>query len=215
MDKAGLIIFDMDGTLFRTETVDVEAFNKALAVNGYETLSQERILGLIGMTLDEICKGLLKTKDERLINKFKADLIDFEARAIAESGQLYPGVEELLAKLGNKGFTLCICSNGNKEYISSICQKFGFDRYFSDIWFEHKGITKSQAVGLLKQKHQVHSFIMVGDRNSDIQAARDNCGISVGAAYGFGGKETEAADYKANNIQQVYDMIMSASGLKQ
>lgn len=36
MQKEKLIIFDLDGTLFRTDTVDVEAFNKALTSNGFQ-----------------------------------------------------------------------------------------------------------------------------------------------------------------------------------
>jgi phosphoglycolate phosphatase len=213
MDNNKLIIFDMDGTLFRTETVDIEAFNNALVANGFSTLNNKEILSFIGVTLDEICRDLLKTEDNELIDKFRSDVISFEKTAIREFGLLYTGVEELLEKLKRNGYLLCICSNGNEEYITDICQKFNFNRYFSDIWYQREGISKSQAVGLLKQKFGVRDFIMVGDRSSDILAAKENSGISIGAGYGFGGDEIEAADYKAYNIDQVYEIIMSLSGI--
>jgi len=43
MQKTKLVIFDLDGTLFRTETVDVEAFNRALTFNGYNIKTSEEI----------------------------------------------------------------------------------------------------------------------------------------------------------------------------
>lgn len=208
MEKTRLIIFDLDGTLFRTETVDIEAFNKTLALNGYQIKQSHEILNLMGLVLADILKILLATNDLEVIEKFKSQLIKIEDEEIIEHGQLYEGTYEFLVNLKKKGFTLCICSNGNEEYVKSIAKKFNFYELFSDIWYEKKGISKDQAVKILKDKYNVDSFIMVGDRLCDIEAAKNNGGISIGAAYGFGGDEPDEAHYKAQSIGELEKIIL-------
>lgn len=114
-------------------------------------------------------------------------------------------------KFRDKGFRLCICSNGNEEYVKAIAEKFGFYEIFDEIWFEKEGISKDEAVGRLKNKFKEDKFIMVGDRENDIRAGRQNGGITIGAAYGFGKTEINDADYKVDNIQElekvIYDIL--------
>jgi len=204
-----LVIFDLDGTLFRTETVDIRAINDALAKNGYEVKSDDEILNVIGLTLKEVCKVLINKVDEDDINQFSKDIISFEKPYISEYGELYDGVLNSLNALKGRGYILCICSNGNKEYVLGISKKVKLFDIFDDICFSRDGICKTQAVGILKHKYEVDSFIMVGDRTSDIEATLLNGGISIGVSYGFGKDEILLANYVANNIQEVERIIMS------
>jgi len=212
MQKTKLVIFDLDGTLFRTETVDIDAFNGAFRQNGFPERTAEEILAMIGVPLEGICTGLLGTSDRQVIEKIKSDVIKLEDILIEEKGELYLGVIDFLKRLKREGFTLCICSNGNEEYVLKIAEKFNFQDYFETIWFEKAGITKSQAVGILKQKYQADKFVMVGDRSSDINAAKDNDGVSIGALYGFSIEEAGQADYKAENIAEVEEIIRRLDG---
>jgi phosphoglycolate phosphatase-like HAD superfamily hydrolase len=43
---------------------------------------------------------------------------------------------------------------------------------------------------------------MVGDRDSDIDAGRENCGITIGMLHGFGCNEPFNADYTAGSIAE-------------
>lgn len=202
-----LVIFDLDGTLFRTETVDVEAINKALTINGYSRRGEKEILSLIGGTLDDVSISLLNTKDMKIIEKFKSDVIRFEKDEISRLGKLYHGVIESLISLKDSNYKLCICSNGGQEYLFEISKKFKLNRIFEDIYPNNSKLTKSQRVGVLKEKYGSDNFIMVGDRTSDIEAAKDNKGVSIGVSYGFGGNEVLKADYIANNFKEV-EMII-------
>lgn len=207
MTLSKLIIFDLDGTLFRTETVDIKAFNAALTANGYQPMAGADIMNLIGYPLNTICRQLLDSENPLLLEKFKTDLINNESRLIDSSGMLYPGVLELLRRLKGEGFVLCICSNGNREYVEAITEKFNFTSIFNEIWYERKGISKSQAVKILKERFNGDKFIMVGDRLSDIESAQKNNGISIGAGYGFGGDEILRADYIAGDIHELEAII--------
>jgi phosphoglycolate phosphatase len=202
-----LIIFDMDGTLFRTETVDIIAINKALSDNGYKTRKGNEILKLIGPTLDEICDILLGEVKDDLKTKFFADVIKYELEEIEKSGELYEGVVDLMENLKSKGFTLCICSNGSQKYIDKIIQKFCLNQYFHEIWSQTDGITKSEAIGILKYKFDADSFIMIGDRAYDLDAAKENGGISIGVTYGFGKDEVLCADYTCDRLEEIEGII--------
>ncbi|MCB2356347.1 HAD family hydrolase [Clostridium estertheticum] len=207
MKDIKLVIFDLDGTLFRTETVDIKAINDALVKNGYEMKSDDEILNLIGLTLRDVCGVLINRVDEDSINQFARDIIAFEQPYIREYGELYDGVLNCLNTLKEKGYTLCICSNGNKEYVLGIYEKFAFFNIFDDICYSSDGISKTQAVGMLKSKYKAEKFIMVGDRTSDIEAASHNGGISIGVTYGFGKDEVSLANYVANNLQEVEKLV--------
>ena len=152
-------------------------------------------------------RSLINRVDEDSIKQFSKDIIEFEEPYIREYGELYDGVMSCLNALKEKGYILCICSNGNKEYVLGISKKFEFFNIFDDICFSSGGISKIQAVGMLKNKYKVEKFIMVGDRTSDIEAALHNGGISIGVTYGFGKDEALLANYVANNLQEIEKII--------
>lgn len=208
MNKDKLLIFDLDGTLFRTETVDVEAVNRALGKNGFETKDQEEITELIGEPLDIFVRKLTSSTDEQALIKLKEDIIDFEVKLIPEHGEMYPNVLNILAKLKMDGFTLCICTNGNKRYVEAITEKYCLKNYFHDIVYKRPQYNKIQVVSLLKGKYQKDITVVIGDRDTDFLASKENSCISIAVTYGFGKKEElEMADYIASSIDEVEDII--------
>ena len=165
--------------------------------------SDDEILNLIGSNLGNVCKALINRVDEDSIKQFARDIVAFEQPYIRE----YDGVLNCLNTLKEKGYTLCICSNGNKEYVLGISKKFALFNIFDDICYSSDGISKTQAVGMLKSKYKAEKFIMVGDRTSDIEAALHNGGISIGVTYGFGKDEVLLANYVANTLQEVEKLV--------
>ncbi len=206
MKSIKTILFDLDGTLFRTETVDLVAINKALGENGFEKRSEAEILDCIGLTVQEMCVrfGIRNTTVQ---NKIEKDLIRFELEEIARCGSLYDGAAALIRHLKAGGFTLCICSNGGRDYVYGVLGKFGLVEYFDEIWPQKDGYTKTGAVARLAEKHAKDGFVMVGDRDSDIIAGRENGGITIGMLHGFGGNEPFKADFTAGSIAELKKVL--------
>ncbi len=202
-----LIIFDMDGTLFKTESVDVKAFNDALVQVGQAPKSREEILSHVGKPFDQLCTDILGSDDEKLRKEFVEHVSKNEAKEIDALGELYDGVDEMLNHLKNQMYTLCICTNGNREYVERISTKFNFNEVFSDILFSKKDRTKAQAVLELKNKYKAETFVVVGDRIHDFDAAKQHGGISIGVSYGYGGEEVREADYAADSVAEVQSII--------
>ena len=202
-----LIIFDMDGTLFKTESVDVKAFNDALVQVGQAPKSREDILSHVGKPFDQLCTDILGSDDEKLRKEFVEHVSKNEAKEIDALGELYDGVDEMLNHLKKQMYTLCICTNGNREYVELISEKFNFNVVFSDILFSKKNRTKAQAVLELKNKYKAETFVVVGDRIHDFDAAKQHGGISIGVSYGYGGEEVREADYAADSAAEVQSII--------
>jgi len=202
-----LLIFDLDGTLFKTETVDIFAFNEALAINGYPHKSDDEIMSFVGFPLDGVCRTMLNTDDPVLLAKFRQDVIKFESFAIPRHGEFYTGAIDMLKRLKERGYKLCICSNGNKEYVNDIAEVFGLWDVFDEIWYENSGISKSDAIKILLDKSKADEFIMIGDRLVDIEASSANGGISIGVTYGFGKEEVFRADYVVDSIDALESLL--------
>jgi phosphoglycolate phosphatase len=203
-----VVIFDLDGTLFNTETVDVPAINEALLLHGYPEKDKDSILSYIGFPLPEIAEALLGTDDPHVFDSFSRDVIRFETKWIEQAGQLYPGALEFLSRLKDKGITLCICTNGNKVYVSEIARKFEFNLLFDEILYRKEGITKSQAVESIIRKYGDSSlYAMVGDRSHDFDAAKENSIPSIGVTHGYGNQELESADHVADSFIEAENII--------
>lgn len=211
MTNLPLIVFDLDGTLFRSETIEITAISRALAENGYPSKTPDEILGVIGLIMKEACEYLIGECEGLRAEKFCSDVLRFEDEEIKLSGILYDGVLEFLDRMKSRGYKLCICTNGNVEYVDAIAEKFRLNRYFEEIWHQRDGITKSEAVGILKERFKAEMLIMVGDRTADIEAARDNGGISIGVSYGFGKDEVLQANYIAGSIEEVEKAVLEIS----
>ena len=206
MKNIKTVIFDLDGTLFRTETVDIAAFNKALRLNGLQQRSDVEILDCIGLTMQETSERL-GIRDENVKNRFEKDVLRFELEEIERNGLMYEGAADLVMYLKAKGFTLCVCSNGSKEYVYAVLNKFELTEYFDAIWAQTDGYNKSRAVACLAGQYGRDGFIMVGDRDSDVNAGREHGGITIGMLHGFGANEPFKADYTAGSIKELKQVI--------
>ncbi|HEX9060832.1 MAG TPA: HAD family hydrolase [Clostridia bacterium] len=204
-----LVIFDMDGTLFKTDTIEVAAMNAALIENGFKSKSEDEILSLIGPSAGDVCRELLGNVDAVIRDKFISDVTRYEIIEIARSGELYNGVFEMLSRLKDKGYTVCICTNGLQDYVNAILDKFRLRTLFDMVHFYTEGITKVDGVGIIKERFDVETFVLVGDRLQDIKAAAINGGVSIGVTYGYGKEEVHAADYVAENINEIEKIMDS------
>ncbi len=207
-----LIIFDVDGTLFKTEKSSMISIKMAMAELGYEIPKDDFIMKLYGEPMDVFCKSLLKSNNnEENINL--ARQIDFyEFKMIPKYGELYLGTRQLLTELKANNYELAICTNGGKEYASTVINEMGIRKYFNEIRYKEEGKTKKDIIAELIQGYE--SAIMVGDRYHDLIAARDNDIQSIWCKYGYGGlREKHYANYVANNPLDILRNIKAIKNL--
>lgn len=215
------IIFDMDGTLFQTETLAIPAFHRTferLAQHGLDTgplPTDERIASSFGMTSVDLWGHVLPEASEETREIADRWMLEEELLLLQEGkGVLYPNVREVLSQLDEAGWPLFIASNGTGPYVRGIVDAYGLNAWFKGIYTagEYQTRAKEELVKRLMEDHQVTGGYMVGDRSSDVQAGKENGLMVIGCRYaGFPQfseeKELQGADFLISSFTELLERI--------
>lgn len=214
LTKPVAMIFDMDGTLFQTETLLLPAYHQLFDIlreEGHyegETPDEELMLGCLGMLLDDIWKKVIPNGTPAAHRRADELLLQLELEGLNnEAAVLYPEVKETLEELHRRGVRLFIASNGLEHYVKGIAKARGIMPLFEGIYSagEHGTASKVDLVRLLLEQHNIQDAWMVGDRSSDVEAGKENGQTVIGCQYaGFGGKqELKGSDVLIHSFSQL------------
>ncbi|WP_252183495.1 HAD hydrolase-like protein [Rossellomorea vietnamensis] len=209
------LIFDMDGTLFKTDTVLLSALDKTFdclrSVDEWEGGTPiEKYLDIMGVPLPEVWRNLLPMHEEALHEKVNRM---FHVHLFQEirngSGELYPGILELLEEQ-SKEYRIFIASNGLNSYLLEIVNCFTLDSLLSGVYSIERCPSgrKEDLVKIILEENEISSAIMVGDRSSDIKAGKENGLYTVGCAWGFASEgELDEADIIINSTSELESVL--------
>ncbi|MEK3881760.1 HAD hydrolase-like protein [Paenibacillus sp. PL2-23] len=199
------LIFDMDGTLFETDTLLVSVHQRVFRTLREEGLYMqdtppvERLLGCLGMLLDDLWRKVMP--DASMEARKRADelLLQYELEGLAAGeGRLYPHVADTLRKLKEDGARLYVASNGLEAYVKGVAEHQGIADLFDGIYSagQYRTSSKVELVARLLADHELagHTVWMVGDRSSDVEAGRGNGLRTIGCAYAKYGRASELED---------------------
>ncbi|MGZ9583254.1 HAD family hydrolase [Paenibacillus marinisediminis] len=222
MERPQAIIFDMDGTLFKTETLLIPAHDRVfnrLREEGYydaPTPPVELMLGSLGMLLDEIWKRVIPDATDAARARADELLVEEELAGLREPGsELYPGVVEVLTELRKRGVKLFVASNGLEPYIQGVSEAHGILPLFDELYSAggRQTASKVDLVRLVLDEHKIESAWMVGDRSSDVEAGKKNGLKVIGCAYAdFGhSDELKDADVRIREFTDILKLYDEAS----
>lgn len=201
------VIFDLDGTLIDPSSAICNSINYALIRNGHPKVNPERLLPYIGRHLFEPFKDVTGRSENdylwELINTYRER---YETIGIKEN-ELYPGIGELLSGLATRNY---IASIKPWHACRLILKELKIENYFAGVYGSETDGTRSDKTELLhyiKDVESISKAVMVGDRDSDIYAAK-SCGFaSIAVTYGYGSHE----ELKAANPDII---VKDSEGLK-
>lgn len=186
------VIFDLDGTLFQTETLLETVHRRVFETLRLEGLyveplpSIDILLGSLGMLLSDIWKRVMPDGSTEAHERANVLLLQYEMEELANGvGQLYSGVIETLSELRSRGIRLFIASNGLEEYVKGVPAIKGIGDWFEGMYSagEFATSTKVDLVSQLLDTFEVKRAWMVGDRSSDVEAGKRNGLFVVGCDY--------------------------------
>jgi phosphoglycolate phosphatase-like HAD superfamily hydrolase/uridine kinase len=207
-NDVNLIIFDMDGTIVMSQPLVYEAVQRAFHKLGWPvTLQKEEINRFVGNTTATVAGSLyefITPPNSPLSPDEVRELVRAEYPGIFQkSAMTFPGVKETLTALRKRGYKLAQYTNASTSYLNTVITSQGLRDYYDYIeCIEDNGLTKNQLAGKIKKRFGLEAAI-VGDRCHDIEAARENRCLSVGALYGYGDKEPEEADLTINRFSDL------------
>ena len=210
------MIFDMDGTLFQTD--------KILEMSLEETFLYLRSKGLwdkqapvkeyreiMGVPLQVVWETLMPNHSNDIRAKVNIIFLEKLIENIhAGHGALYPNVEEVLDYLATEKYSLFIASNGLPEYLAAIVDYYKLNRWIKETFSiqQIQSQNKSDLVRTIIEKYAIEQGAVIGDRLSDIQAAKDNNLLAIGCNFDFAQEDELAqADEIIDDLAQLKELV--------
>jgi phosphoglycolate phosphatase-like HAD superfamily hydrolase len=199
-----LVAFDLDGVLYSSEPFLGAAYREAIAnVNAalpgsFASVPTTReILDHIGWPVPVILQRLFPSIEEAAMRRLHSETLHVICGHVARGdGILYPDVASTLHGLREAGFQLAVASNGRTRYVETVLATYALGDLFiprvtADMVGDKTSVLRFYCYRLGVEGDAV---VMVGDRASDVEAARAVGCRFVGCDYEHGYRhEIEAA----------------------
>ncbi|MCD8097641.1 MAG: HAD family hydrolase [Lachnospiraceae bacterium] len=186
------ILFDLDGTLTESGEGIVKSVQYALEKMGKPEPDAAKLRVFIGPPLIEQFmeySGMNRAEAENAVVYYRER---YEATGIFEN-RPYPGIEEMLKALKEKGCLLAVASSKPEFYVLKILEHFHIRDYFDEVvgaTMDEKRTGKAdviaEALKRLKLGEKRESVFMVGDKAHDVIGARKTGIPCIAVSYGYG-----------------------------
>lgn len=212
-------LFDMDGTILKTETIVESAFEVT-----FETLRHagkwvgetplDHYRSILGVTLEQVWIQVMPNASDEVRREADQLLLLYLIEELKNGhGELYEGVKETLTELSEMGIPLFVASNGLEPYIDTIVEAEGLHSVFQDLYSAGRFGTKSKTelVSKLLNDYGIQSGVFIGDRKGDIVAGNQNGLTTIGCQFGFAHpNELKDADHVVTEFSMVREIIKRA-----
>lgn len=180
-----LVVFDLDGTLNRTELFSVGAHRMVQTEFGWPAQSPQQIISIFGAPASEYIDSLLPGADDDTKQRYLKRVSQVECDSMSFAAA-YDGCSEMMDALHANGCKTAVCSNASYRYITSVLNAIKLMDKIDYIQpLEPDMTTKGQSLHALLAKSGIKSAVMVGDTVYDRQAAIDNDIPFIGCRYGY------------------------------
>lgn len=191
---AGLIIFDLDGTLIDSSTDIARAANMTLRAIGYVEQDMESIKGNIGWGVKVLLERLMPREGPGRIEEARRKFLDFYGESLVVDTTPYPGVRKTLNHFKEMGKTMAVVTNKPVRFAERILEALDLGGFFvmvigGDSFTYRKPHPEPiekvvSALGAAPDK-----TVLIGDSPIDCEAGR-GAGVNiVGVSYGFRGTQ--------------------------
>jgi phosphoglycolate phosphatase-like HAD superfamily hydrolase len=210
------VIFDMDGTLFQTDKILElsldDTFNYLRKLNKWnEATPIEQYRKIMGVPLSRVWEVLLPNHSieerEHANAYFHEKLIENIKKG---NGALYPNLEKVFNYLKVNNYAIYIASNGLTEYLKAIVSYYHLETWVTETFSiqQIKSLNKADLVKSIVKKYNIRNAAVVGDRLSDIKAAKDNGFIAIGCNFDFAQEdELSQADFIIDDLLELKSII--------
>ncbi len=210
------IVFDYDGTLNNSLKIYAPAFKIAYDYLVETNQAKEKdwqdneISTWLGYSSKDMWNNFMpnlpEVEKEKCSNIIGSNMVKFIEEGKAE---LYNGTIQTLKYLKDKGYNVIFLSNCKIEYMNKHKQMFNLDKYFSGFYcteqFDFK--PKYEIFKTIKNQYE-GDFVIIGDRDVDIEIATIHNEISIGCSYGYGrDSELANADIVIDDIVELINIF--------
>lgn len=195
---SGYAVFDLDGTLADSLGDISSALSRVLRRHGRPPIPPEETRDLIGRgprtLLERAWRRTGKPADEKSSRGLTQEYLEEYRKNPRGGTRPYPGVEEGLRRLFQRGWKMGLCTNKDGRTARALVEELGWGKWIRAVVSGEESFRKPdpRALHLALQKLRAprgrHLFI--GDSEVDLQTARNAGveGVFLGHGYGEFGK---------------------------
>lgn len=216
--RAEYILFDLDGTIIKSDSGITKSFQAALSYFGIREKNIEILKSFVGPPLHESFMNHYQFTDEMYEKALKVFRKYYMEKGIYEC-ELYPDVVECLRALRESGRKLYIATSKPEPQAKKVIRHLGIEKYFQMIGGADgdrntSRATKAAVIDYVLKENKIYNIekvLMVGDRSHDIIGAKANGLLSAGLLYGYGTREeleSAGADKIYENIRELKEYIL-------
>lgn len=200
------ILFDLDGTIIKSESGVIKGLKLSLAYLGIEVKDEALLLKFLGPPLYDSYKKYFNLNDDEYVKALEVFRKYYLEKGIFDC-TLYDGIQECLESLYQSGLKLFIATSKPETEARRIIEHFQLEKFFEFIGgadCDHNGerTTKTAVIEYVIDRAKItnrDSILMVGDRFHDIVGAKNANIASMSVLYGYGSEE-EFLRYNTNYI---------------
>jgi len=213
MEKVGLIVFDLDGTLVDTGDDLVSSVNHTLGALNVPLLGKKTILTFVGDGIGKLVARSLGNENQDRFDEALVIFTEYYSEHVLDKTELYPGVGDVLNYF--KDIKKCIVTNKLYSLALSISRGLEIDRYFDDIiGMDSTPYVKPdpRLVHSLLERYDIEkeNTVVVGDGKNDMMLAKKSGVTSCAVLNGLSARETLLQfepDYTCESITELKDIF--------
>lgn len=219
-----LVMFDLDGTLMDSVPDLAAAVDKMLMLLGREPAGVARVRDWVGNGSRVLVRRALagQLEHDGVSDELADKALTLFMQAYAGGHELttvYPGVVECLDWLREREMKLAIITNKPAQFIEPLLEEKGLAGYFQ--WLIGGDTLPQQkpdpaALLWIMERADVTAerSLFIGDSRNDVRAARAAKVACVALSYGYNHGEPIANEEPALVLDDLRELVASASGLR-
>ena len=211
------VIFDMDGTLFQTNKILElsleDTFNYLRKQNKWDTVTPiNTYREIMGAPLPIVWETLLPNHSLDVRKETDTYFLHSLIENIQYGkGALYSNAKETFEFLKENDYEIYIASNGLIKYLKAIVNYYHLDDWVTETFSieQINTLNKSDLVQFIIKNYKITNGAVVGDRLSDILAAKNNGLLSIGCNFDFAREdELDQADFVIDDLLQITSILI-------
>ena len=211
--KYKTVLFDLDGTLTRSDEGITRSVIHAAEKMGITGLRKEDVLHFIGPPLQYSFQehmGMTEAQAREAVGYYRER---YSAVGWAEN-EVYRGIPHLLRSLKKHGARLAIVTGKPEEFARRIADRFCLSPFLDGIVGTDFRNTSADKADLIRRAVPDGPAVMIGDRKFDVEGGRANGIDTIGVGYGYGTREeleAAGATHIAATVADVYRLLMDGA----
>lgn len=213
------VLFDLDGTIIDSFEGITKCVQYALNSHGVEVESLDELRDYIGPPLKYSFQKHYGFDDETtddLIGKYRER---FDETGIFEN-ELYPGVEDALRELKNRGYRIALASSKPEDACRRILDQHGLLDYFDEVVgasLDGRISTKESVLLEVIRRMELSGpkeAVLIGDTVFDVEGARQVGMDCIAVTYGFGSRNDLEQAGAACICEDLEEVVREIEGYK-